>query len=139
MNPKEFRKIAIVGASKNPKKYGNIILKDLVSKGFEVYPINPKYKEIDGIKCYKSVKELPKEIDVIVFVLPPKIGLQVAKEAIEVGFRRLWFQPGAESEEIRKFLEDNNVEYSFDRCIMVETSKKKGSFLSIDLIHSKSY
>ncbi len=131
MNPKEFRKIAIVGASKNPKKYGNIILKDLVSKGFEVYPINPKYKEIDGIKCYKSVKELPKEIDVIVFVLPPKIGLQVAKEAIEVGFRRLWFQPGAESEEIRKFLEDNNVEYSFDRCIMVETSEKKGLFLSM--------
>ncbi len=131
MNPKEFRKIAIVGASKNPKKYGNIILKDLVSKGFEVYPINPKYKEIDGIKCYKSVKELPKEIDVIVFVLPPKIGLQVAKEAIEVGFRRLWFQPGAESEEIRKFLEENNVEYSFDRCIMVETSEKKGLFLSM--------
>ena len=131
MNPKEFRKIAIVGASKDPKKYGNIILKDLASKGFEVYPINPKYEEIDGIKCYKSVKELPKEIDVIVFVLPPKIGLQVAKEAIEAGFRRLWFQPGAESEEIRKFLENNNVEYSFDRCIMVETSEKKGLFLSM--------
>jgi len=132
MNPKEFRKIAVVGASKDPKKYGNIIVKDLKSKGYEVYPVNPKYEEIEGLKCYKSVKDLPKDIDVIVFVLPPKVGLQVAKEAIKAGFKRLWFQPGAESDEIRKFLHEKDVEYSFDRCIMVETSEKKGLFLSVD-------
>ena len=127
MNPKEFRKIALVGASKNPVKYGNIILKDLVSKGYEVLPVNPKYDEIEGLKCHRSVKELPKGVDVIVFVVPPKVGLQVAKEAVETGFKRLWFQPGAESEEICEFLEKAGVEYSFGRCIMVETSDRKMS------------
>jgi len=132
MDPKTFKKIAVVGASKNPRKYGNIIVKDLKSKGFEVYPVNPKYDEIEGLKCYKSVKDLPKDVDVIVFVLPPQIGLQVAKEAIDAGFKRLWFQPGAESEEIKEFLSQKNVEYSFNRCIMVQTSEKRGLFLSIN-------
>lgn len=125
MNVREFRKIALVGASKNPTKYGNIILKDLLKKGFEVLPVNPNYDEIEGVKCYKTVKDLPKDIDVIVFVVPPKIGLQIAKKAIEAGFRRLWFQPGAESEEIKEFLENSGVEYSLGKCIMVETADKK--------------
>jgi len=125
MNPREFKKIAIVGASKDPKKYGNIILKDLLKKGFEVYPVNPKYDEIDDIKCYKSVRELPRDVDVIVFVVPPEKGIEVAKEAIEAGFRRLWFQPGAESDDIRKLLEGLDIEYSFRRCIMQETGEKK--------------
>lgn len=125
MDVKEFKKIALVGATRNPVKYGNIILKDLVSKGYEVLPVNPKYDEIEGLKCYRSVKELPKDVDVIVFVVPPKVGLQVAKEAVETGFKRLWFQPGAESEEIREFLENAGAEYSFGRCIMVETSDRK--------------
>ena len=116
-----FRRIALVGASPNPDKYGNIILKDLIRKGFEVLPVNPKYDEIEGLRCYRSVRELPKDVDVIVFVVPPHVGLQVAREAVEAGFRRLWFQPGAESEEIREFLESQGVEYSFYRCIMVET------------------
>lgn len=125
MNPKEFKKIALVGASKNPTKYGNIILKDLLSKGFEVLPVNPNYDEIEGVRCYRSVRELPKDVDVIVFVVPPKVGLQVAKEAVEAGFKKLWFQPGAESEEIKEFLERAGVEYSFGKCIMVETGDKK--------------
>ncbi|ADT84384.1 CoA-binding protein [Thermococcus barophilus] len=121
MKVEGFEKIALVGASKNPAKYGNIILKDLLKKGFKVLPVNPNYDEIEGIRCYKSVEELPKDVDVIVFVIPPKACLQAVKRAVETGFKKLWFQPGAESEEIREFLESYNVDYSFYRCIMVET------------------
>jgi len=125
MDVKGFRRIALVGATKNPTKYGNIILKDLLGKGFEILPVNPNYDEIEGLKCYKSVKELPKDVDVIVFVVPPRVGLEVAKEAVEAGFKKPWFQPRAESEDIRQFLEKAGVDYSFERCIMVETSDKK--------------
>ncbi|MCD6157659.1 MAG: CoA-binding protein [Euryarchaeota archaeon] len=130
MNPRKFKRIAIVGASRDPRKYGNIILKDLVKKGFEVYPVNPKYDEIDGIKCYKSVKELPKDVDVIVFVLSPEKGINVVKDAIEAGFRRMWFQPGAENEDIERILREQAVEYSFGRCIMQETDNIRRLFLS---------
>ncbi|NJE76156.1 CoA-binding protein [Thermococcus sp. ES12] len=121
MDVRTFGKIALVGATPNPDKYGNVILKDLLQKDFEVLPVNPKYDEIEGLKCYHSVRELPGDVDVIVFVVPSRAGLDVAREAVEAGFRRLWFQPGAESDEIASFLDGEGVEYSFGRCIMVET------------------
>lgn len=116
------KRVAVVGASPNPEKYGNKIINDLKAKGFDVLPVNPKYDEIEGLKCYKSVKDLPKDVDIIVFVVPPEVGLKVVKDAIEAGFKKFWFQPGAESEEIREFLDKVGAEYIFHRCIMVETS-----------------
>ncbi|WP_297092380.1 CoA-binding protein [Thermococcus sp.] len=122
MNVRDFRKIALVGASPNPSKYGNIILKDLVGKGYEVLPVNPKHEEIEGLRCYRSVRELPGDVDVIVFVVPPAVGLGIAREAVEAGFKRLWFQPGAESDDIARFLDEKGVEYSFGKCIIAETT-----------------
>lgn len=131
MDPKKFKKIALVGATVNPRKYGNVILKDLVSKGFEVLPVNPKYDEIEGFRVYKSVGELSEDIDVIVFVVPPEVALEETKKAYDTGFRRFWYQPGAFSEEIKKFLDSlKDVEYSAEKCIMVETSSSRG-FLNL--------
>ncbi|ABX31382.1 CoA-binding domain protein [Petrotoga mobilis SJ95] len=122
---KNIKNIAIIGATTNKEKYGYKVLKNLKDKGYTLYPINPKYNKIEGIETYASVKDLPKEgIDLIVFVVPAKIGITAVKEAYEEGFRRFWFQPGAESDEIEEYLEKlPNVEYSFIKCIMVETSK----------------
>lgn len=116
------KKIAIVGASEDRRKYGNKIVRDLLSKGFEVYPINPRSEVVEGIKCYRDVEELPEDVDLIVFVVPPEIGIQVAEKAIRMGFKRLWFQPGAGSKQIEDLVKNNGVEYSIGRCIMIETS-----------------
>ncbi|WP_245858624.1 CoA-binding protein [Petrotoga olearia] len=121
---KNLKNVAIIGATRNKEKYGYKVLKNLKDKGYTIYPINPKYDEIEGIKTYPSVKDLPKdEIDLIVFVVPPQIGITAVKEAYEEGFRKFWFQPGAESDEIEEYLEElPNVEFSFIKCIMVETN-----------------
>ncbi|MCS7175519.1 CoA-binding protein [Pseudothermotoga sp.] len=116
------RKIAVVGASEDRRKYGNKIVRDLSLKGFEVYPVNPKAESIEGIKTYRDIEELPKDVDLIVLVVPPEIGIQVVEKAIRLGFKRLWFQPGAGSKQIEDLLKNNGIEYSFGRCIMVETS-----------------
>ncbi|MBM7559126.1 putative CoA-binding protein [Marinitoga litoralis] len=118
---KNIKKIGLVGATTNKSKFGYKILKDLVSKGYDVYPVTPNYEEIEGIKTYKSVKDLP-EVDVLNFVVPPAIGLKITKEAYENGFRKFWYQPGAESQEIKEYLESlPDVDYLFHKCIMVET------------------
>ncbi|AEH51285.1 CoA-binding protein [Pseudothermotoga thermarum] len=122
MNPKEFKKIAVIGASRNREKYGNKIVRDLASKGFEVYPVNAYADEIEGMKCFKSLEELPKEVELLVFVIPPDQGFQEVQKAVELGFRRFWFQPGAGSKEIENFLKSRNIQYAMGRCIMVETS-----------------
>ncbi len=121
----KIRKIAVIGASANREKYGNIILRYLLSKGYEVYPVNPKYEEIEGVKCYKNVEELPKDVEILVFVLPPEKGIEVVRKALELGFKNFWFQPGAENEKIKNFLKGKNVVAFFGKCVMREIEKVK--------------
>ncbi len=122
MDLKAVRSIAIIGASNNPRKYGNIVLRFLVERGYEVYPVNPKHAEVEGLRCFRDVAELPSNTDLLVFIVPPKVGLEVARRAVSSGFNRLWFQPGAESPEIEEMLHGSGVEYSTGKCIMVELS-----------------
>jgi len=123
INLREIKRIAVVGATTNPQKFGNIVLKDLKKKGFDVLPVSSKYDFIEGIRTYKSVDELPDDVDLIVFIVPPEVGFQELKKAYNRGFRKFWFQPGAESEEIIEFSKNlSNADFSFIKCIMVQTN-----------------
>ena len=113
--------IALVGASNDPKKYGNKILLDLVSKGYNVAPVNSKEKTIAGIKSYKNVLDLKESPSIINFVVPPSIGFQITKELVENKFDNFWYQPGAESEKISYFLNENKKNFIDDKCIMIVT------------------
>ena len=113
--------IALVGASNDPKKYGNKILLDLVSKGYNVAPVNSKEKTIAGIKSYKNVLDLKESPSIINFVVPPSIGFRITKELVENNFDNFWYQPGAESKEISYFLNENKKNFIDDKCIMVVT------------------
>ena len=113
--------IALVGASNDPTKYGNKILLDLVKKGYNVAPINTKEDTIAGIKSYKNILDLKESPSIINFVVPPSIGFQVTKELVENKFDNFWYQPGAESEKISYFLNENNKNFIDDKCIMVVT------------------
>ena len=113
--------IAIVGASNNPRKYGNKILLDLISKGHIVYPVNNKEKNIEGIKSYKSVDAIPEIPSIINFVIPPNEGMAVTRDLVEKGYDNFWYQPGAESNKISKFLEVEKKNFIDDMCIMVVT------------------
>tara|TARA_B100001248_G_scaffold55135_1_gene36531 strand:- start:2350 stop:2730 length:381 start_codon:yes stop_codon:yes gene_type:complete len=113
--------IAIVGASNDPKKYGNKILLDLISKGYNVAPVNINEDTIAGIKSYKNVLNLKESPSIINFVVPPSIGLQITKELVKNNFDNFWYQTGAESKEISSFLREKNKSFIDDKCIMVET------------------
>ena len=79
--------VAIVGASPKKGKIGNVILTNLMRYGFKgrVYLVNPKYKEVLGIKCWSSVSELPEAPDMAVIAVPPKAVIKVISELSRVG------------------------------------------------------
>jgi predicted CoA-binding protein len=112
--------VAVVGATNDKTKFGNIIYKDLKSKGVNVVGINPRATTIDGDPCYKTIHQIKVRPDILNFVLPPKLGLEVIKEAVSLGYDNYWLQPGAESEEIIQFLKDNGKNYLAHACVMVE-------------------
>ena len=113
--------IALVGASNDRNKYGNKILLDLLSKNYNVVPINQKEDTIAGLKAYTKVQDLPSRPSIINFVVPPEIGLIITKELVEEGYDHFWYQPGAESENLSNLLAQENKDFIDDKCIMVVT------------------
>ena len=115
-------RIALVGASNDPHKFGNRIYLDLRSKGYDVIPVNPKDKQIEGDRTYSSIEMMEELPDIVNFVVPPPIAMKVAQEAVELGINHLWFQPGSECEELETWLKGTNgIKYLVNSCIMVET------------------
>jgi uncharacterized protein len=114
-------KIALIGATNDSSKYGNIIYKDLKRKNISVFGINPKASTIEGDKAYHRIEDLGFIPDILNFVIPPKLGLPLIKKAIESGYDNFWLQPGAESEEIISLLEQSKKNYLANACVMVET------------------
>ena len=112
-------KYAVAGVSRDPKKFGNQMFKDLRKKGMDVVPVNPKADTIDGVKCYSSVSELPSDIRGVIFMTPKEETLSVARETIAHGIKDLWIQQGAETKSMIAELEKENVNLINNECIMM--------------------
>lgn len=115
---------AVVGASRNPKKYGYQLYKDLKEAGYEVYPVNPKAEEILGDKCYPGLKYLPSKPDVVDIVVPPRVTEEIVRTCKRLGITKIWMQPGSESEAAIKFCDNNNIEVMHSVCVMIERKKR---------------
>jgi len=111
---------AVIGVSRNPKKYGHRVYKDLKMSGYRVYPINPNADEILGDKCYHSLKELPERPDVVDIVVPPMITVDIVKECKELGIKKVWMQPGSESKKAINFCKENDINIIHGICVMVK-------------------
>lgn len=111
---------AVVGATAKKEKYGYKVWKKLEENGYEVYPINSNYEEIDGKKCYKSLKDLPNKPDVINFIIPPEAILDILPIAKEIGVDYLWCQPGAANEEVVLKAESLGFNIGYNICVLVE-------------------
>ena len=92
--------IAIVGASSDRSKYGNIAVRSYLEAGYEVFPVHPKETEIEGLKVYPSVAEIPVPLDRVSVYLPPQTGMKVIEQIAQKGTKELFLNPGSESDEL---------------------------------------
>lgn len=107
---------ALVGATRDKWKYAYEVLVTLVNAGYTVMPINPKYQEIEGIKCYPSLKELPQKPEVVISALAPANTEKIVEAVKEMGIELLWMPPGCWSEEAVQKCRQLNVEFVYDVC-----------------------
>lgn len=92
--------VAVIGASSDPRKFGNRAVRAFRRQGYTVIPINPAEAEVDGLKTYASVLDVPGSIDMATFYVPPAIGQQVIAEVAQKRIPEVWFNPGSESDEL---------------------------------------
>ena len=111
--------LALAGLSRGGKKFGNAVLRDLTSKGYEVLPVHPEAEEIDGTPCFPSLEVLPKKAGGLVLVVPPSQTEIMVQRAREAGINRVWMQQGAESEAAIAYCEEHGMDVVSGKCIMM--------------------
>ncbi|MEN1679460.1 MAG: CoA-binding protein [Planctomycetota bacterium] len=93
--------VAVLGASADRSKYGNKSVRAHIAQGYDVYPVNPKGGEIEGLAVYRSLEEVPAEkLDRVTIYLPPAVGVTVMEEIVAKGAGEVWLNPGADAPEV---------------------------------------
>ncbi len=113
------RTLAVVGVSRSGKKFGNAVVKELAAKGYTVLPVNPNAHEIEGTRCYASLRDLPTKVDGIVTVVPPAETARVVREAHQAGVPRVWMQQGSDSAEAISFCRQSGMQEVHGECILM--------------------
>jgi hypothetical protein len=119
------RTICVVGISPDPYKPSYFVSDVLQSRGFQLRLVNPNYagRIILGEKVYASIKDVPDEIDIIDVFRRPSAVPAVAEEAKQKGFKVFWMQPGTESPETIKKLDDEGYRVVAGRCTKIESGR----------------
>jgi predicted CoA-binding protein len=115
-------RIAVVGASNDPAKYGNIIVRDLAAKGYTIFPVNPRESEIAGLPAYPNLAAVPKPVDIVDVVTPPEVTKGILEEAARLDLPAVWLQDGSWDEETLGAAAKAPFKTVYQACIMVASS-----------------
>jgi predicted CoA-binding protein len=111
--------IALVGVSRNPKKFGYAAFKELKEKGMKIIPVNPEADQIMGERSYPNVKALPSDVQGIIILTKKEKTAAVVREAKEKGINQIWVQQMADSKEAMNELAGSGINFITGECILM--------------------
>ena len=114
--------IAVVGASRDPRKAAGSVPEGLQRRGFRIIPVNPYADTLFGERVYRSLLEVPEKIDVVDVFRPAADTPDIARQAAAIGAKALWLQLDIRSEEARRIAEQAGMDYVEDECTGVVAS-----------------
>jgi hypothetical protein len=117
---KSFRNVAMVGVSANSEKPSNIVFRYLTSHGYNVVPVNPTIKEVEGKKCYASLSEIPEKIEVVDIFRRTEDIPPIVDEAIKIGAKAVWMQEGIINDAAAEKARAAGLLVVMDKCMRKE-------------------
>ncbi len=118
--------IAVVGLSADWYRPSYFAAKYMQEHGFRIIPVNPKYDEILGEKCYPNLKAIPEPVDIVDVFRKPDDCAPIAQDAVAIGAKVLWLQLGVVNEEAARVAEAGGLEVVMDRCVKIEYARLFG-------------
>ncbi len=112
-------RIAVVGASNDPAKFGNIIVNDLLAHGYQVLPVNPKGAPIAGLTTYRSLADVPKPVHIVDVVTQPAVTRRILRDATAAGIELVWLQDGSFDDAVLEDAAGAPFKTVHEACIMV--------------------
>jgi len=113
------RNIAVVGVSRNQKGFGFTAVKLLRNDGYNVYAVNKNSITESGGNLFLKLSEIPVALDAIITTVPPTETINVLNDAVRLGIKKVWLQPGSDSKEVKDFCETNNLQFVSGECIIM--------------------
>lgn len=113
------KNIAIVGVSRNDKKFGNALVKELKNKDYQLYPVHPQMDSIHDVRCYQSIAELPEVVTGIIICTKPNHTLELVRQALDKGIRHIFLQQGAQNDEAIQLALDQGANIIHRRCALM--------------------
>jgi predicted CoA-binding protein len=117
---RKAKTIAVIGASPKPWRDSGSIAQFLVGKGYNVIPVNPKYQEVLGLKCYPDLRSIGSAVDIVDIFRKPEEVLPVIDDAIAIGATTVWMQLGVVNVQAAQRAEEAGLQVIMDRCIAIE-------------------
>ena len=112
--------VAVVGASRDRSKFGNISVRAHVQQGYEVFPVNPHADEVEGLRAFESLSDVPVDnLDRVTVYLPPHRTLELLDEIQTVAPAEVWMNPGSADEDVRARAEQLGIEI-IEACSIVD-------------------
>ena len=129
----QYKRVAMVGLSANPFRPSHFVAIYLISKGFDVIPVNPREKEILGRPCYPSLKDIPGPVDIVDVFRDPSAVPAIVEESIAIGAKVLWLQLGVIHEAAAERAVNAGLTVVMDRCMKIEHGRLFGGLQTIGL------
>jgi len=116
--------VAMVGVSRNPKKFGQMAFKELKGNGLNVIPVNPSAGEILGERAYPDVNSLPSDVRGIIVMTKKDQTAAVVRDAKARGIKNIWIQQSSDSKEAVSELIGSDINYITGECILMYNKPK---------------
>ncbi len=123
---KGSRTIAVVGLSADWFRPSYFAAKYMQEHGYRVIPVNPKYSEILGERCYPDLKSIPEPVDIVDVFRKSEDCVPIARDAVTIGAKALWLQIGVINDEARQIAEAGGLSVVMNRCVKIEYARLFG-------------
>ena len=117
------KNIAVVGLSSDESKPSNEVAKFLIERGFNVFPVYPKFDEILGRKVYRNLTQIDQDIDIAVMFRKGEFASELVKDAVKKGVKTLWLQLGITNDKAGSVARENGINFVQDKCIKIELQR----------------
>lgn len=113
---RNIKNIAIVGASSNPERDSFKVMKFLLDQGYKIFPVNPKEKDILGIRCYPNLTSIKERVDMVDMFRAKEFIFDLTKEAIEINTNVIWMQEGIIDDKSSSLARSCGIKVIMDQC-----------------------
>lgn len=110
--------VALVGASEKPSLSQKLFFR-LQEVGFQVAPVNPNCTKLWEIACFPSLAAIPKKPEVVIFMVNPKLTLQILPQVVDLNIKKVWFQPGTFDDEVLAYCKEHQLSVEHEKCLLI--------------------